>query len=119
MLWQPEFESKSGGEYESSWATLRKADGILVPGGFGERGMEGKILAANYARTSKKPYLGVCLGTRAMQSRCPRLHASPLRPNLPPGQRGRGEPCACFSELPNAQSVQSGLGFCRHAGGGD
>ncbi|CAI8165254.1 MAG: CTP synthase [Methanobacteriota archaeon] len=44
------------------WETLRNADGILVPGGFGDRGIEGKILAANYARTNKTPYLGICLG---------------------------------------------------------
>lgn len=46
----------------SAWQLLRGADGILVPGGFGDRGIEGKILAANYARTSNTPYLGVCLG---------------------------------------------------------
>lgn len=37
-------------------------DGILVPGGFGSRGIEGKIKAANYARTKNIPYLGICLG---------------------------------------------------------
>ena len=41
---------------------LDKVDGILVPGGFGDRGIEGKILAAKYARTHNKPYLGICLG---------------------------------------------------------
>lgn len=41
---------------------LHKADGILVPGGFGDRGTEGMILAAWYARTHKIPYLGICLG---------------------------------------------------------
>jgi len=41
---------------------LDNADAILVPGGFGERGVEGKILAAEYARTNKVPYLGICLG---------------------------------------------------------
>jgi CTP synthase len=46
----------------SAWKSLRSADGVLVPGGFGDRGIEGKILAANYARTTNKPYLGVCLG---------------------------------------------------------
>lgn len=45
-----------------SWAKLSGADGILVPGGFGTRGVEGKILAANYARCNKVPYLGICLG---------------------------------------------------------
>lgn len=41
---------------------LAGLDGILVPGGFGERGVEGKILAARYARENKVPYLGICLG---------------------------------------------------------
>ncbi|UCF92365.1 MAG: CTP synthase, partial [Desulfobacterales bacterium] len=41
---------------------LAEADGILVPGGFGTRGIEGKICAANYARVNKVPYLGICLG---------------------------------------------------------
>ena len=41
---------------------LGDADGILVPGGFGDRGIEGMILAAGYARTHGKPYLGLCLG---------------------------------------------------------
>ena len=44
------------------WKRLRAADGILVPGGFGGRGVEGKILAAQYAREQNKPYLGICLG---------------------------------------------------------
>ncbi len=41
---------------------LGGADGILVPGGFGQRGFEGKLAAANYARTHKIPFLGICLG---------------------------------------------------------
>ena len=41
---------------------LKNADGIIVPGGFGQRGIEGKILAINYARVNKKPFLGLCLG---------------------------------------------------------
>ena len=41
---------------------LANADGILVPGGFGERGIEGKICAANFARVNKVPYFGICLG---------------------------------------------------------
>ncbi len=46
---------------------LKGYDGILVPGGFGERGIEGKILAAKYARENKIPYFGICLG---MQVAC-------------------------------------------------
>ena len=49
-------------EHESAWSRVRAADGILVPGGFGGRGTEGKILAAKYARENNKPYLGICLG---------------------------------------------------------
>ncbi|MCP4115061.1 MAG: CTP synthase [Desulfobacteraceae bacterium] len=41
---------------------LGKADGILVPGGFGSRGVEGKILAVTYARENKVPFFGICLG---------------------------------------------------------
>ena len=41
---------------------LDESNAILVPGGFGERGVEGKILAAEYARKNKVPYLGICLG---------------------------------------------------------
>ncbi|OEJ07264.1 CTP synthase, partial [Shigella sp. FC1967] len=41
---------------------LKGLDAILVPGGFGERGIEGKIMAAQYARENKIPYLGICLG---------------------------------------------------------
>ena len=49
-------------EYQSAWQRLRKAQGILVPGGFGVRGTEGMIEAAKWARTQRVPYLGVCLG---------------------------------------------------------
>ena len=41
---------------------LKNLDAILVPGGFGSRGIEGKIAAVNYARTNNVPYLGICLG---------------------------------------------------------
>jgi len=43
-------------------AVIGDVDGILVPGGFGDRGIEGKILAAKYARENKIPYFGICLG---------------------------------------------------------
>lgn len=47
---------------ETADKLLSSADGILVPGGFGDRGIEGKILAAKYAREHDVPYLGICLG---------------------------------------------------------
>ncbi|MBI1261786.1 MAG: CTP synthase [Rhizobiales bacterium] len=49
-------------ENEDSAYYLEDVDGILVPGGFGERGAEGKIAAANFARTRSVPYFGICFG---------------------------------------------------------
>src|ERR1700735_1640008 len=49
-------------EKDGAEKMLRGLGGILVPGGFGERGVEGKILVAQYARENKIPYLGLCLG---------------------------------------------------------
>jgi CTP synthase len=48
------------------WESIYGVDGIIVPGGFGSRGIEGKILAARYARENKVPYLGLCLGMQLM-----------------------------------------------------
>ncbi|TXG71417.1 hypothetical protein EZV62_006352 [Acer yangbiense] len=48
--------------YKAAWELLKGADGILVPGGFGDRGVQGKIFAAKYARENKVPFLGICLG---------------------------------------------------------
>ena len=47
---------------ETAWEKLKSADGVLVLGGFGNRGMEGKIEAIKWARENKKPFLGICLG---------------------------------------------------------
>ena len=47
---------------EAAWELISQADGILVPGGFGDRGIEGKINAVTYCRKKKKPFLGICLG---------------------------------------------------------
>ena len=56
-------EQVEGGDGESTvLERLRAADGILIPGGFGGRGIEGKIAAARTARESQIPYLGICLG---------------------------------------------------------
>lgn len=48
------------------WEEVRAADGVLVPGGFDSRGIEGKVQAAQYARESKTPYFGLCLGMQVM-----------------------------------------------------
>ncbi|TYI00324.1 hypothetical protein ES332_A11G126200v1 [Gossypium tomentosum] len=48
--------------HAAAWKTLRNAECVLVPGGFGDRGVSGMILAAKYARENNVPYLGICLG---------------------------------------------------------
>ena len=51
---------------DDAWTLLRECNGVVVPGGFGERGAEGMIVAARYCRLNKVPYLGVCLGMQVM-----------------------------------------------------
>ncbi len=53
-------------EKNKGWEIVQGADAIIVPGGFGSRGIEGKIMAARYAREKKIPYLGLCLGMQLM-----------------------------------------------------
>jgi len=53
-------------EKERNWEAVYRANGIIVPGGFGSRGIEGKIRAIQYAREHKVPYLGLCLGMQLM-----------------------------------------------------
>jgi CTP synthase len=63
-----EIDWLNSGELEKGrgWEILGSAQGIIVPGGFGYRGVEGKILAGRYARENKVPYLGLCLGMQTM-----------------------------------------------------
>lgn len=53
-------------EKHGNFALLNDCDGIIVPGGFGSRGVEGKIVAARHARENKIPYFGLCLGMQLM-----------------------------------------------------
>lgn len=53
-------------EKNKGWDVVQRADAILVPGGFGSRGTEGKLKAARYARENQIPYLGLCLGMQVM-----------------------------------------------------
>lgn len=59
---EEEVKTTNLSEYHKAWHHVCQADGILVPGGFGSRGIEGMIAAAKYARENDVPYLGVCLG---------------------------------------------------------
>jgi CTP synthase len=73
-------------------AQLARFDAVLVPGGFGKRGIEGKITAARFARENKVPYLGICLGmqvaTIEFARNVARL-AAPTAPNSNPRPRTR------------------------------
>jgi CTP synthase len=62
ILWLHSADLEKG----KGWKELESADGIIVPGGFGSRGIEGKIAAARYAREHEVPYLGLCLGMQTM-----------------------------------------------------
>jgi len=91
-------------EKQGADAFLSGIDGILVPGGFGERGIEGKIASAKYAREKKIPYLGLCLGMQVAVIEFARnvaglkkAHSSEFEPNskeavisLLPGQDVNG-----------------------------
>ena len=48
--------------YAAAWDSLRSLQGILIPGGFGNRGVDGKVAAIRYAREQRVPFLGICLG---------------------------------------------------------
>lgn len=65
---QVEVEWIHSGDLEKGkgWEQFAGLDGIVVPGGFGERGIEGKIMAARWARENGVPYLGLCLGMQVM-----------------------------------------------------
>ena len=87
---------------ENAVRVLAEADGVLVPGGFGDRGIEGKISAVRYAREHKVPFLGICLGMQMAVGEYARhvcgwadAHSSELDPatahpviDLMPDQRG-------------------------------
>lgn len=59
---EEEVKNSSLSDYHKAWHHVCQADGILVPGGFGSRGIEGMVAAAKYARENDVPYLGICLG---------------------------------------------------------
>jgi len=59
---EPKTQQNDPVKYHEAWQQLCSSSGVIVPGGFGVRGVEGKILAAQWARKTKKPFLGVCLG---------------------------------------------------------
>ncbi len=77
VLWIHSCELENG----EHWDELKQAAGIVVPGGFGSRGIEGKIAAARYARENKVPYLGLCLGMQMMVVEFTRFHLNNEKAN--------------------------------------
>ncbi len=74
-------------EAEDPTPHLEHVHGILVPGGFGHRGAEGKIRAAQFARERKVPYFGICFGMQMAASRrrgTSPASRTPIRPNSAP-----------------------------------
>ena len=74
--------------YEETAALLEQVDGVLVPGGFGARGWEGKILACRAARERRIPYLGICLGMH--------VAVSEFAPSRPPTCRANSDTATCM-----------------------
>ncbi|KAI1367466.1 CTP synthase N-terminus-domain-containing protein [Xylaria arbuscula] len=59
---EPQTESQDPDRYRIAWDSLASASGLIVPGGFGKRGVLGMMLASRWAREQNRPYLGICLG---------------------------------------------------------
>jgi CTP synthase len=125
-------------EKDGAEALLRQAQGIVVPGGFGIRGIEGMVRAATYSRENKIPYLGLCLGMQVMVIEFARYVFNSSKPNstefdpntpypvidLMPGQRNivdKGKtmrlgncPCQLLDGSHAAQAYGQGLVHERH-----
>lgn len=97
---EPATEAEDAEAFGSSWAMLKAADGVLVPGGFGDRGVEGKIAAVRYAREHRKPFPGHLPGHAVRRHR------------VRPAQAG-----ARRREQRGVQPVRAAQGGDFHAGG--
>jgi CTP synthase len=98
--------AKPGGE-----AMLRHAQGIIVPGGFGIRGIDGMIKAARYARENRIPYLGICLGMQIMVIEFARFVLGCNTPNSNEFNECTPHPVIAF--LPEQRSVKDKGGTMR------
>jgi CTP synthase len=125
-------------EKGAAWDELRAAQGVIVPGGFGDRGIEGMIAAARFARQEDIPYLGLCLGMQVMVIEFARqvldsegANSTEFDPNTPhpvidllPDQRAIGEmggtmrlglyPCVLTPGTRSAQAYDRDLIEERH-----
>jgi len=98
-------------EKDDSEALLRQAQGIIVPGGFGIRGIEGMVKAATYARKNKIPYLGLCLGMHVMVIEFARHVLGSDKPNST--EFDASTPYPVIDLLPEQQAIRSKGGTMR------
>jgi CTP synthase len=99
ILWVHSAELEKG----RGWDDVQQADGILVPGGFGSRGIEGKLLAARYARENNIPYLGLCLGMQLMVVDFARMIYKSEEPNST--EFDRGTPYPVIDLMPDQRGI--------------
>jgi CTP synthase len=99
ILWVHSAELEKG----HGWDEVQQADGILVPGGFGSRGIEGKLQAARYAREHQIPYLGLCLGMQLMVVDFARLIYKNEEPNST--EFDRSTPYPVIDLMPDQRGV--------------
>ncbi|XP_009768193.1 uncharacterized protein [Nicotiana sylvestris] len=92
--------------YKKAWKLLKGADAILVPGGFGDRGVEGKILAARYARENRIPFLGICLGMQIAVIEFARSIVGLLDANSTEFDPNTQNPCVIF--MPEGSKTHMG-----------
>jgi CTP synthase len=90
-------------ERKRNWENIDKADGIIVPGGFGDRGIEGKIQAIRYAREEKVPFLGLCLGMQLMVVEFARYILNSEEPNSTEFERSTKYPV--IDLMPDQRSI--------------
>ncbi len=107
LLWVPS-EALERGEGD---VLLRSAQGIIVPGGFGVRGIEGMIKAATYARENQIPYLGLCLGMQVMVIEFARYVLGSTEPNSTEFDASTRYPV--IDLLPEQQAIQDKGGTMR------
>jgi CTP synthase len=98
-------------ERDGSDALLRSAQGIIVPGGFGVRGIEGMIKAASYARDNEIPYLGLCLGMHVMVIEFARYVLGSTEPNST--EFDASTPYPVIDLLPEQKEVENKGGTMR------
>jgi CTP synthase len=101
---------------EDARKELEGMDGVIVPGGFGSRGVEGKILCARHARESKMPYLGLCLGFQIAVLEFARNVCGIKGANSTEFDSSTKEPVICI--LPEQEEIK-GLGGTMRLGGHD